>query len=48
MKDDNKHKFSDDIHWRETIVSKILPKEDLEKRWKKMNYKPKNVQLKLL
>lgn len=38
----------DDIHWRECIVSKIIDPEVLRERWKKMHYKPKNIQLRLL
>lgn len=39
--------FSYQIHWRESVVAKIMPKEWIEKRWKKMGYEPKSVQLKL-
>lgn len=38
----------DSIHWREGMVAKIIDPEKLKERWKEMNYKPKNVQLKLL
>lgn len=38
----------DAIHCREGIVSRVLDPEVLRKRWKKMNYKPKNIQLRLL
>lgn len=40
--------FPDAIHWREGIVSRVLDPEVLRERWKKMHYKPKNIQLKLL
>lgn len=42
-----KNKTHPDIHWRESIVSKVLSKEELKARWKKINYKPEHVQLKL-
>lgn len=38
----------DSIHWREGIASKVLDPDKLRERWRKMNYKPKNIQLKLL
>lgn len=38
----------DAIHWREVIVSRVLDPEVIRERWKKMNYKPKNIQLRLL
>lgn len=35
------------IHWRESIVAKVLSKDELLARWKKINYKPESVQLKI-